>query len=216
MSDDPQTITPEILINAYANGVFPMADSADDPDIYWVDPEHRGVIPLNSFHVSRNLARTIKRATFRVAINTQFEAVMRACADRDVTWINDQIIALYKDVHAMGLAHSIEVYRNDILVGGAYGIALNGAFFGESMFSRETNASKVALTYLVARLRVGGFSLLDTQFLTPHLASLGAVEIPRAQYHDQLETALDINTDFLKLSETAQPSEVLHFISQTS
>lgn len=213
----PKKITPELLLHGYASGVFPMSDSVDDPEIYWVDPQQRGVFPLDRFHVSRSLARRIKKAPFKVTVNQCFSAVVRACANRTETWINAEIFDLYSQLHTMGFAHSIEVMDDQELVGGVYGVVLNGAFFGESMFSTRTDASKIALAYLVARLKFGGFYLFDTQFLTDHLASLGAVEISRAEYRKDLEKALlTEDVDFFRLAADTQPSEILHLSSHTS
>ena len=183
-------LTPEMLLFAYTQGVFPMSERRDDPDIFWVDPRKRGVFPLDGFHISRSLARTLRRDLFTVTFDTAFEDVLRGCADRAETWINPTIHTLYLELHHQGHAHAVEVWQHDRLVGGVYGIRIGAAFFGESMFSRATDASKVALAFLVDRLRQGGFSLFDTQFLTPHLASLGAVEIPRNQYHAALRRAI--------------------------
>lgn len=191
----PPLLTAELLLKAYAMGVFPMAESRDDPEVFWVDPKHRGIIPLDGFHVSRSLARTIMRASYQVTLNQDFAATVASCADRDETWINDTIFALYQQLHSMGHAHSLELWDGDQLIGGVYGVSLGGAFFGESMFSRRRDASKIALAYLVAHLRDCGFTLFDTQFLTPHLASLGAVEIPRAAYHQFLADALEVQAD---------------------
>lgn len=183
-------ITPELLLQAYAMGVFPMAEGREDPTVHWVDPRRRGVMPLDRFHISRSLAKVIRSERFRVTTDRAFAGVVRGCADRPETWINDEIFSLYSALHVMGRAHSLEVWQEERLVGGVYGVVLGAAFFGESMFSRETDASKVALAWLVHRLRAGGFTLFDTQFLTPHLASLGAVEISRAEYHKRLQMAL--------------------------
>lgn len=188
-------ITPHLLLQAYANGIFPMADSRDDPKIYWVDPKRRGVFPLDGFHVSRSLRRRLRRGGFKVFVNRDFAGCVRACADRDETWINDEIYTLYLELHRMGFAHSIEVYQDE-LIGGVYGVTLGGAFFGESMFSRATDGSKIALVHLVERLRRTGFRLFDAQFISPHLASLGAVEISRSDYHLRLSDALEITADF--------------------
>ncbi len=191
--DDPgheTALSPELLLLAYRQGVFPMAEGRDDPEVFWVDPLRRGVLPLGGFHVSRSLARTIRRGGFRVSLDEAFEAVVEACAAREETWINDTIFGLYAELHRRGHARSVEVWDGEVLAGGCYGVALGGAFFGESMFSGAADASKVALAALVERLRSGGFALLDTQFLTPHLASLGAVEVPRAEYRRQLALAL--------------------------
>lgn len=194
LSDD---ITPEILLRAYALGLFPMAESADDPELHWIDPRQRGILPLDGFHISRSLRKAINRADYRVTVNTAFMEVMRACADRPETWINDQIYSLYNALHEMGHAHSLEVWDLDgQLIGGTYGVSIGAAFCGESMFSRRVNGSKIALAWLVHRLGAGGFTLLDTQFLTPHLASLGGVEIPRAEYKRRLAAALKNRAEF--------------------
>jgi leucyl/phenylalanyl-tRNA---protein transferase len=189
-------ITPDVLLRAYAMGIFPMSDGRDDLDIHWIDPRHRGVLPLDGFHLSRSLAKRIRSGTFRVTTDTAFDAVVTACADRDETWISHRIQRLYLQLHALDCAHSVEVWQGDALVGGVYGVTLGAAFFGESMFSRTTDASKVALAFAVHRLRAGGFRLFDTQFLTPHLASLGGVEIPRADYHRQLAAAVSKTASF--------------------
>lgn len=181
-----QNVTPNQLLQAYAQGIFPMADSARACDIYWVSPEERGIIPLNAFHIPRRLKRRVRSDYFNVRINGQFERVMRECAapkpDRPSTWINKKILDLYTELHRRGHAHSVETYLGDELVGGLYGVSLGGAFFGESMFSRATDASKVALVHLVAHLKMKGFTLLDTQFLTDHLGQFGAIEISREDY----------------------------------
>lgn len=173
-----------------------MADGRDDPEIHWIDPQMRGIFPLDRFHISRSLTRRIRRGGYEAVVNQDFAATVRACADRDETWINDEIFKLYLQLHAMGFAHSMEIRINGQLVGGVYGVALGGAFFGESMFSSVTDGSKLALAHLMARLRAGGFTLFDTQFLTPHLASLGAEEIPRAQYRRRLAAALQVPARF--------------------
>ncbi len=177
-------------MRAYAMGVFPMAESRDDPEIFWVDPKERGIFPLDHFRISRSLARTIRNTPFTVSLNRDFSGVVRGCADRDETWINDEIFALYCTLHQMGHAHSLEIWDDATLVGGVYGVTLGAAFFGESMFSRRRDASKIALAYLTKHLKTCGFLLFDTQFLTAHLASLGAVEIPRSEYHSRLALAL--------------------------
>lgn len=182
-------LTPEILLHGYSIGIFPMAEHRDDPEIFWVDPRRRGVMPLNGFHISRSLTRAMRRSTFHHTINRDFDGVVAGCADREDTWINAEITALYTALHHAGHAHSLEVWEGTALVGGVYGVTLGRAFFGESMFSRRTNASKMALAALVDRLRHAGFTLFDTQFLTDHLASLGAQEISRAEYHAQLDVA---------------------------
>lgn len=212
---DP-VITPELLLNAYAAGIFPMAETRDDPDVFWVDPRRRGIFPLDRFHVSRSLARRMRRWPHRVTVDRVFADVVDACADRDETWINAEIRRLYLDLHAMGHAHSLEVWEGDALVGGVYGVTLGAAFFGESMFSRRTDASKIALAYMVDRLRQGGFRLFDAQFLTAHLASLGAVEVTRAEYHRQLEKALEEQGDFAGPALPETPQDVVQRITQTS
>jgi leucyl/phenylalanyl-tRNA--protein transferase len=187
-------LTPEIVLRAYAQGVFPMAERREDPELYWVSPERRGIIPLDAFHVPKRLARTVRRDRFTVTTDRAFVDVMRACAEpapgREQSWINDEILRLYTALHASRAAHSVECWRDGRLVGGLYGVSLGAAFFGESMFSRETDASKVALVHLVARLIEGGYALLDTQFLTAHLARFGTVEIPRADYLARLKRAI--------------------------
>ncbi|WP_282569173.1 leucyl/phenylalanyl-tRNA--protein transferase [Aliiroseovarius sp. S1339] len=187
---DPPPLSADLLLRAYAMGVFPMAEGRDDPRVFWVDPEARGIFPLDRFRVSRSLARTMRRAPFVVTLNRDFQGTVAACAERDETWINTTIFDLYMDLHRMGHAHSLELWEGDALVGGVYGVTLGRAFFGESMFSRRRDASKIALAYLVRHLSNTDFKLFDTQFLTPHLASLGAVEIARKTYHDMLEGAL--------------------------
>ncbi|WP_207478220.1 leucyl/phenylalanyl-tRNA--protein transferase [Arenibaculum pallidiluteum] len=193
-------LTPQILLRAYALGVFPMAESAESPELYWFDPEERGILPLEAFHVPRRLRRTVRQGRFEIRIDSDFAAVVRACAEataqRPNTWINPEIERLYVGLHGLGAAHSVECWRAGRLVGGLYGVALGGAFFGESMFSRETDASKVALVHLVARLRLNGFTLLDTQFVTEHLRGFGAIEIPRAEYRMRLAAAIQRRTDF--------------------
>jgi leucyl/phenylalanyl-tRNA---protein transferase len=193
-------LTPEILLEAYAAGIFPMAETADDPELFWVDPTRRGVLPLDAFHVPRRLARLIRQDRFEVRCDTAFEAVMRGCAEssekRPNTWINGKILRLYQALFARHAAHSVECWLDGELAGGLYGVSLGAAFFGESMFSRVTDASKVALVDLVGRLRLGGFRLLDTQFLTPHLAQFGGIEISRARYHRLLSEALRYRADF--------------------
>ena len=187
-------ITPELLLRAYAEGVFPMAERRTDSTLFWVSPDRRGILPLDRLHVSRRLARTVRSDRFRVTADLAFGDVISACAapapGRRETWINAEIVRLYSALHASGHAHSLECWENTRLVGGLYGVHLGGAFFGESMFSRARDASKVALVHLVARLRAGGFKLLDTQFITAHLQQFGAVEIPRNAYLAELRRAL--------------------------
>ncbi|WP_421778933.1 leucyl/phenylalanyl-tRNA--protein transferase [Hoeflea sp.] len=188
-------ITPDLLLRAYASGLFPMADSADDPELFWVEPEIRGILPLDGFHVPRRLARTIRQKPFEIRINTAFEEVLAGCAEsvenRPSTWINSTIAELYGSLHRLGHAHSVEAWRDGDLVGGLYGVSLRRAFFGESMFSRATDASKVCLVHLVERLRARGFVLLDTQFSTEHLKRFGVIDVPREDYTVMLARALE-------------------------
>ena len=193
-----------------------MAESREDDTLFWVDPHFRGIFELDNFHISRSLARHIRQEPFQIRTNTAFMAVVHGCADRTETWINAQLLSLYEQLHLMGFAHSLEVWEGEKLVGGVYGLAIGGAFFGESMFSRRTDASKIALAYLVDRLRLGGFSLFDTQFITPHLASLGAIEIPRDDYRARLETALGQAGDFDQAGSTPDAYSVLQRNTQTS
>ena len=208
-------MTPEALLRAYASGIFPMAEARDDPRMHWIDPLRRGVLPLEGFRASRSLRRRLLRAPWRITTDRAFAAVVASCADRPETWINQPIFQLSCAIHSMGHAHSLEVWEEETLVGGVYGVALGGAFFAESMFSHRTDASKVALAYLVDRLRQGGFALCDTQFLTPHLASLGGVEISRSTYRRRLAEAMALPADF-----TAPPipgaQELVQRITQTS
>ena len=196
-------ITPEVLLRAYACGIFPMAESADDPSLFWVEPEMRGVIPFNGFRIASRLARTVRSDAFTVTVDRAFKAVIAGCAapqaGRKDTWINQRIRDLYIGLHGLGHAHSVEVWKDDDLVGGLYGVNLGRAFFGESMFHRARDASKVALVHLVARLIAGGFELLDTQYVTEHLRSFGAAEIPRRRYTALLDQALEGEADFYKL-----------------
>ncbi len=211
------TVSPDLVLQAYRVGVFPMAEHRNDPDIFWVDPRHRGIIPLDGFHISRSLARTLRRDRYRVSLDGDFEAVMRACADREETWINAEIIGLYTELHTRGAAHSLEV--RDLegeLIGGVYGVAIGAAFCGESMFSRARDGSKIALAWLVDHLRRAGFRLFDTQFLTDHLASLGGVEIPRRDYQRLLAAALETEADFHALPLAASGQDVVQRNTQTS
>jgi leucyl/phenylalanyl-tRNA--protein transferase len=197
-------LNPETLLRAYASGIFPMADRADSADVFWVEPKRRGVLPLDGFHLSKSLAKTLKSERFTLTADRAFDAVLDGCAEpvpgRTDTWINPLIAEAYRALHRSGHAHSIEVWGpDDSLAGGLYGVRLGGAFFGESMFTRQRDASKVALAALVARLRVGGFTLLDTQFLTDHLASFGAIEITARAYRAQLASALGVAADFFAL-----------------
>ena len=194
------TLTPDLLLYAYASGIFPMANERDDPTILWIDPEQRGIIPLDRFHTPRRLAKVIRQERFGIRADSAFADVINACAEerpnRPRTWLNDELIGLYCALHDLGYAHSIECWRQGKLVGGVYGVSLGGAFFGESMFSKERDASKVALAALVDRLNHGGYCLLDTQFVTDHLSQFGAIEIPRNAYHRRLRQALDAEAVF--------------------
>ncbi|MEL6922273.1 MAG: leucyl/phenylalanyl-tRNA--protein transferase [Pseudomonadota bacterium] len=203
-------ITPDVLLEAYACGIFPMAETADDPGLFWVEPRQRGIIPLDAFHVPRRLARTARQRPYDIRCNTAFEAMMRLCAesaeDRAETWINERIISLYTALHERGHAHSVECWQDDRLVGGLYGVTLGGAFFGESMVSRARDASKLALIDLVERLKRGGFVLLDTQFNTAHLSQFGAIEVPRKRYQSMLVDALEVTGDIGVFSGDPQAS----------
>ncbi|WP_439524080.1 leucyl/phenylalanyl-tRNA--protein transferase [Marivita sp.] len=210
------TVTPELLLQAYRIGVFPMAEHRDDPEMFWVDPRKRGVFPLDGFRISRSLAKTLRRGPYRVTRNIRFTEVIDACADRSETWINKDIRDLYEELHRRGAAHSLEVWMQDQLVGGIYGVSVGAAFCGESMFSRRRDASKIALAWLVDLLRRSGFVLFDTQFLTNHLASLGAVEITRAEYHSQLAQALTLQADFTSVPLAASGQDVVQRNTQTS
>ncbi|HYB09030.1 MAG TPA: leucyl/phenylalanyl-tRNA--protein transferase [Alphaproteobacteria bacterium] len=210
-------LTPDLLLRAYAAGIFPMADSRTSERLYWLDPEWRGVIPLKSFHVPRRLRKTVRRTPFEVRADTAFRAVIAGCAarydSRQDSWINDDIRRLYLALHEMGVAHSVECWREGEIVGGLYGVALGSAFFGESMFSLAPDASKVALVHLAARLARGGFTLLDTQFITDHLRQFGAVEIPRDEYRRQLASALQRSAAF---QPGLPEAELLAFIQSTT
>ena len=214
------SLTPDDLLGLYARGVFPMADSRDDPDLYVVDPPMRGVLPLDQFHLSRRLARTVRQNRFEVRVDTAFDAVVEGCAgggpERPKTWINAEIQSLYGELHRRAVAHSIESWRDGELVGGLYGVRIGAAFFGESMFSRATDASKVAMVHLIARMWAGGFLLLDCQFLTSHLATFGGVEIPRRTYRMMLKAALDRRGDFYRMPIAADGACALLAISQRS
>jgi len=222
-SDSRDQLTPDLILKAYLHGIFPMAESAEDKSIFWVDPDLRGILPLDAFHIPRSLKKTLRKQPFEVRINHNFRGVLDACAETSVygdsrqeTWINDTIKGLYTDLHHTGWAHSVECWQNNKLVGGLYGLAIGGAFFGESMFHRATDASKIALVYLIARLRAGGFSLLDTQFVTDHLAQFGTREIPRKEYHARLRAAVTAQSNWLSLPVKASPDAVLQAITQTS
>ena len=209
-------ITPQLLLQAYAAGIFPMSEGRDDPNLFWVEPKRRGIIPLDGFHISRSLASKIRQNPFEIRINSDFASVVAACADRDETWINAEITALYSALHEEGFAHSLELWKGRDLVGGVYGVALGAAFFGESMFSRARDASKIALAYLVARLNAGGFTLFDVQFTTPHLIRLGAIEISRIGYRKRLDAALEKQADFKAGGALFTPQDVLQRNTHTS
>ena len=193
-------ITPEVLLKAYACGIFPMAESAEDPALYWIEPDMRGIIPIEGFHVPLRLARTVRATPFTVFVDRDFDAVVDSCAeakpDRARTWINERIRKIYRSLFDHGHCHSVEVYDGDNLVGGLYGVSLGGAFFGESMFHRARDASKIALVHLIARLIAGGYRLLDTQYVTDHLRGFGAVEVGKRRYHRLLEDAIVGEADF--------------------
>ena len=208
-------ITAAMLLRAYRMGIFPMAESRSDERIFWVNPEARGILPLDGFHLSRSLRRTILKAPLRASLNADFPGVVRACADREETWINGTIFDLYLELHRWGYAHSLEIWHDGVLAGGVYGVALGQAFFGESMFSRRRDGSKIALAWLVAHLGACGFTLFDTQFLTPHLASLGGKEIPRDQYLARLAQACSRPADITALP-LPDAYSVVQRITQTS
>jgi leucyl/phenylalanyl-tRNA---protein transferase len=209
------TITPQVLLKAYAAGFFPMAENAEDNTLYWVEPEFRGVLPLDNFHVPRSLRKTVRQKRFAIRTDTAFSEVIAGCAERtparSSTWINRRIKALYTQLHKMGFCHSVEAWEKDRLCGGLYGVRIGAAFFGESMFSRETDASKVALVHLVARLNRGGFRLLDAQFINDHLKRFGALEVTRRKYQQMLETALSAEADFQVFAEDGDPETVLRW-----
>ena len=206
-------ITPHVLLKAYAVGIFPMAESAEDPGLYWIEPEARGIIPLDRFHVPRRLARTVAGDPFDIRVDTDFAGVIAGCAavsgGRAKTWINARIRRLYGELFALGHCHTVEAWRGGRLVGGLYGVRLGAAFFGESMFARERDASKVALVHLVARLKAGNFRLLDTQFTTAHLKQFGAIDVDRRQYHRLLEAAIARQADFNALPRRTAGADVL-------
>ncbi len=212
----PAFLPPALLLRAYAAGIFPMAEHRDDAEVFWVDPPRRGVLPLDGFHLSRSLARRMRRGGYTVTLDADFAGVVDACADRDDTWISAPIREAYLELHARGDAHSLEVWEEGVLAGGVYGVTLGRAFFGESMFSRRADGSKRALAHLVDHLRRCGFILFDTQFITPHLARLGAVEIDRAAYRARLSEALETEADITALPLEGDPAQVVQRITQTS
>ncbi len=208
-------LTPELMLTGYAKGIFPMAEARDADTLHWVDPQRRGIFELDNFHISKSLRQAILSTNYTIRTNWAFMEVVRRCAARPETWINAPLFALYDEIHAMGHAHSLEVWQDGELTGGVFGLTLGAAYFGESMFSARPDMSKIALAYLVDRLTQGGFRLFDTQFLTPHLASLGAIEIPRAEYRKRLAAALPLDADFT-LPETPLPQLLMQRRSQTS
>ncbi len=206
-NDDPDPITADIVLQAYSMGLFPMSESADDPSLFWVEPQRRGLIPLHGFHMSKSLRQTLRAGTFEIGIDVDFDAVIGACAStRKDTWINPRIRTLFSELFERGMVHTVECRQNGQLVGGLYGLSIGSVFFGESMFHTVTDASKAALAFLVARLIYGGYSLLDTQFVTPHLRSLGAIEMDRILYRGVLRQALDQDADFHALGRETDPS----------
>lgn len=215
-------ITPEVLLKAYACGIFPMAESADDPALYWIEPDMRGIIPLEGFHLPARLARTVRASPFTVWVDRDFDAVIDGCAeaklDRARTWINGRIRKIYRSLFEHGHCHTVEVYDGDKLVGGLYGVSLGRAFFGESMFHRARDASKIALVHLIARLRAGGYRLLDTQYVTDHLKTFGAVEVGKRRYHRLLEDAIIGDADFgaLALDRPLSGAEALACLQNNS
>jgi len=216
--DDPMfEITPQVLLKAYSCGIFPMAESADDPALYWIEPQQRGVLPLDNFHVPRRLLRTVRTTPLQVKVDNDYERVIDGCAapraGRMSTWINTRIRGLYRELFDLGACHTVEVWHGDQIVGGLYGVALKSAFFGESMFSTERDASKIALVHLTARLIKGGFTLLDTQFVTEHLRQFGTVELDRGLFQAQLERALEKDADFFALPRNATGAEVAAIIA---
>lgn len=211
-------ITPQVLLKAYSCGIFPMAESADDPALYWIEPQHRGILPLDAVHVPKRLSKTVRQGELRVAIDTDYEGVIEGCAaeraGRRSTWINGRIRGLYRDLFRLGHCHTVEVWEGERLVGGLYGVALGGVFFGESMFSFVRDASKIALVHLAGRLIGGGFTLLDTQFVTDHLRQFGTIEIDRDDFHRHLDHALGQTADFLRLPLDVSGEAILDIIEQ--
>ncbi len=209
-------LSPELLLHAYSIGVFPMAESADDTEVFWVDPKRRGILPLDGFHISRSLKKRIRTCGYDISFNRDFSGVVHGCADRKETWINQEIHDAYCQLHDMGHAHSIEVWDNLELIGGVYGVSIGGAYFGESMFSRRKDGSKIALAYLTHHLAALGYVLIDTQFITDHLASLGGVEISRADYQSRLATAIAIDDIVFADSPVPTIQDVLQRNTHTS
>lgn len=213
-------LTPQLLLGAYASGIFPMAESRNDPDLYWIDPDVRGILPLEAFHIPRRLRKTLRTAPYEIRCDDDFIGTLRGCAEpqgtRSETWINDEIERLYHALFDLGFAHSVECRQDGELVGGLYGVSLGGAFFGESMFSRARDASKVALCHLAARLRKGGFTLLDSQFVTEHLRQFGAVEIERPDYKSRLAAALKVDAEFQRELSADELEAFIQSTTQTS
>jgi leucyl/phenylalanyl-tRNA---protein transferase len=217
--DDPMMeITPQVLLKAYSCGIFPMAESAEDPALYWIEPQHRGILPLETAHMPRRLLRTVRTTNFEVRIDSDFEGVIDGCAaprpGRTTTWINKRIRSLYRELFEQGSCHTVEVWSEGRLVGGLYGVAVKSAFFGESMFSFARDASKIALVHLAARLIHGGFTLLDTQFVTDHLRQFGTVELDRGAFQQRLEAALKIDADFNALPKDVTREEIVNLVSR--
>ncbi|MCC1491763.1 leucyl/phenylalanyl-tRNA--protein transferase [Cognatishimia sp. F0-27] len=206
----------DLLMHAYRSGIFPMAERHDDPEIFWVDPRKRGILPLDGFHLSRSLAKRLRRDDYHITLNHAFDGVLNGCADRPETWINEPIRALYDELFYLGHAHSLEVWMDDTLVGGVYGVVVGRAFCGESMFSRRRDASKIALAWLVDLLKRSGGTLFDTQFITPHLATLGAIEITRSDYRARLSEALKAEIDLPATPLARSGQEVVQRITHTS
>jgi len=210
-------ITADVLLRAYQCGIFPMAESADDPQLHWIEPPARGILPLDRIYVPRRLARTIRSAPYEIRIDSDFEGVIAGCAEakagRSSTWINSRIVTLYGELFERGYCHTVEAWQDGRLVGGLYGVALGGAFFGESMFSRARDASKIALVHLCARLIEGGFNLLDTQFVTDHLSQFGTIEVRKRRFHTLLAEALDRDADFARLPADTDPRRILEIIA---
>jgi leucyl/phenylalanyl-tRNA--protein transferase len=211
-----EILTTKILLEAYRSGVFPMAEDRNSSKLFWVNPQERGVVPLNRFHISRSLTRQLRKEQHQIKINHDFDAVIAGCAGRDDTWINRDIQRAYRRLFDIGHVHTTEVYDGSRLVGGVYGVSIGAAYFGESMFSHTTNASKIALAYLVDRLRLAGFQLFDTQFITPHLASLGAIEISRDTYLAALSVAVNQPADFTAPAVPQRAQEMIQRNTQTS
>ncbi|MHA7869246.1 MAG: leucyl/phenylalanyl-tRNA--protein transferase [Salipiger thiooxidans] len=210
------SITPELLLQAYRSGIFPMAEHRDDPELFWVDPRRRGILPIGGLHISRSMARRLRRDDYRITVDADFAGVIDGCADRRETWINQEIRALFLELHDRGLAHSLEVWMDGALAGGIYGLEIGAAFCGESMFSRRRDASKIALCWMLDLLREAGFTLFDTQFLTEHLASMGGIEITRTDYRARLQEALTRTADFSGTPLARSGHELVQRNTQTS